>query len=50
MYGIGRFQASRRFLIYVLSDPGLIGRGNYNRLAYTNSVSIAFGLNAMLYH
>jgi len=38
------------FLIYMQSDPGLVGRGNYNRLAYTNSVSIAFGLKGMLYH
>ena len=38
------------FLIYMQSDPGLVGQGNYNRLAYTNSVSIAFGLKGMLYH
>lgn len=38
------------FLIYMQSDPGLVGQGNYNRLAYSNSVSIAFGLKGMLYH
>ncbi|MCE9554571.1 MAG: hypothetical protein K8T91_14530 [Planctomycetes bacterium] len=38
------------FLIYMAPAPGKIGIGNYNRLAYTDSVSIAYGLKGYLYH
>jgi hypothetical protein len=48
-WGISKAKACS-FLIYMQSDPGMVGKGNYNRLAYSNSVSIAYGLKGMMYH
>ena len=38
------------FLKYVDPAPGRIGVGNYNRVLYTISTSIAFGLKGYTYH
>jgi len=38
------------FLKYVDAAPGRIGVGNYNRVLYTISTSIAFGLKGYTYH
>lgn len=50
-----RAQAAARktdsvFLRYCQSDPGMIGKGNYNRVLYTISTSIAFGLKGYTFH
>ena len=39
-----------RFLKYVDGAPGKIGVGNYNRVLYTLSHSVAFGLKGYMYH
>lgn len=39
-----------RFLCYIDAAPGLIGKGNYNRVLYTVSTSMAFGLKGYTYH
>ncbi len=38
------------FLRYCQADPGRVGAGNYNRVLYTVSSSIAFGLKGYLFH
>lgn len=38
------------FLRYTQGDAGLIGKGNYNRVLYTISVSLAFGMKGYMYH
>lgn len=35
---------------YCSSDPGLPGKGNPNRMLYTQTTSIAFGLRAAMWH
>lgn len=35
---------------YCSSDPGLPGRGNYNRMLHTQTTSIACGLRASMWH
>ena len=39
-----------RLLEYCQGDPGLVGKGNYNRVLYTISTSLAFGLKGYLFH
>ncbi|MDH3583323.1 MAG: hypothetical protein OER86_03830 [Phycisphaerae bacterium] len=47
-------QAARKtdsfFLKYAHANPGRIGVGNYNRVMYTISTSLAFGLKGYMYH
>jgi len=43
-------KASVPFLKYADGAPGRIGVGNYNRVLYTISTSIAFGLKGYTYH
>ena len=38
------------FLRYTQGDAGLIGKGNYNRVMYTISVSLVHGLKGYMYH
>lgn len=38
------------FLRYCQPDPGRVGVGNYNRVLYTLSTSIAFGLKGYTFH
>lgn len=38
------------FLRYCQANPGRVGAGNYNRVLYTISTSIAFGLKGYLFH
>jgi hypothetical protein len=35
---------------YCTTDAGLPGKGNYNRMLYTQTTSIAFGLRAAMWH
>ncbi len=39
-----------RLLEYCQGDPGLVGKGNYNRVLYTVSTSLAFGLKGYMFH
>ncbi len=43
-------QHNAGFLRYAQGDPGLIGKGNFNRVSYTISVSLAFGMKGYMYH
>jgi hypothetical protein len=43
-------QHDSRLLEYCQGDPGLVGKGNYNRVLYTISTSIAFGLKGYMFH
>lgn len=38
------------FLRYTQGDAGRIGKGNYNRVLYTVSMSLAFGMKGYMYH
>jgi hypothetical protein len=39
-----------RFMRYCQADPGIVGVGNKNRVGYTISTSIVFGLKGYLFH
>lgn len=43
-------KANAPFLKYADGAPGQIGKGNYNRVLYTITTSIAFGLKGYTYH
>lgn len=43
-------QHDARLLEYCQGDPGLVGKGNPNRVQYTISTSLAFGLKGYMFH
>jgi hypothetical protein len=43
-------QHDARLLEYCQSDPGIVGKGNPNRVQYTISTSIAYGLKGYMFH
>ena len=49
VYGLAK-EKDIYWMRYTGPDPGLVGHGNPNRVGYTVSVSIAFGLKGYLYH
>ena len=38
------------FLRYTHANPGIVGRGNYNRVLYTISMAVACGLKGYTFH